>query len=47
MIHRRDAEGAEVHREIFNYGPGAAGTMIYEFFLCDPLRPLRLCGEIF
>lgn len=44
MIHRRDAEDAEIHREIFNHGLGFAETMINDFFLFDSLRPLRICG---
>lgn len=47
MIHHRGTEGTEVHREIINHGLGGAGTMINDFFLCDSLCPLSLCGEIF
>lgn len=47
MIHHRGTEVTEVHREMINHGHGSAETMINEFFLCDSLCPLCLCGEIF
>ncbi len=47
MIHHRDTENTELHREMTNHGPGAAGTMINDFFFCDSLCPLCLCGEVF
>jgi len=45
MIHRRDAEDTEVHRESIFVPWQSQGTN--KSFLRASLRSLRLCGEIF